>query len=165
MNTMDITTPAPAVLDDYFGRAVAATIEGIQAGTGGPFGATLVRGDEIVAAVGNTVLKDTDPSGHAEMVAVREACAKLGTLDLSDTVMYATCEPCPMCVAVMMWAGIKTCYYASTRDDAAEHGFSDMHLRRYLDGSDKSTFDLIHLDSGRDDCATIWAEFRAARQS
>jgi len=159
---MSSTTPSPAVLDSYFAPAVEATIAGMRAGDGGPFGATLVDSDgEIVVAVGNTVLRDTDISGHAEMVAVREACRMLNTLDLSAYTMYATCEPCPMCVGVMMWAGIRTCYYASTRDDAAEHGFSDMHLRRYLDGSDTSTFDLVHLDTGREDCASIWTEFRA----
>jgi tRNA(Arg) A34 adenosine deaminase TadA len=156
------TTPTPtaAQVDGWFAQAADITVEGMRAGTGGPFGATLVHDGEVVVSVGNTVLRDTDPSGHAEMVAVREACRKLGTLDLSGMVMYATCEPCPMCVAVMMWAGITECYYASTRDDAAEHGFSDMHLRRYLDGSDTSTFDLVHLDEGREECAEIWAEFR-----
>lgn len=155
-------TPSPETLDAYFAPAVAATLEGLRAGTGGPFGATLVGPDgEIVVAVGNTVIKDTDISGHAEMVAVREACRKLNTLDLSGHVMYATCEPCPMCVGVMMWAGITTCYYASTHADAGENGFSDVHLRRYLDGSDTSTLDMVHLESGREDCASIWTEFRA----
>jgi tRNA(Arg) A34 adenosine deaminase TadA len=156
---MSHTLPPADVLDDYFGQAVEATLAGMRAKLGGPFGATLVRGDEIVVAVGNTVVRDTDPSGHAEMVAVREGCRKLDTLDLSDCVMYATCEPCPMCVAVMMWAGIKTCYFASTRVDAADGGFSDVHLRTQLDGSDESGIDMIHLDSGRDDCATIWTEW------
>ncbi|GAA3645590.1 hypothetical protein GCM10022237_01310 [Nocardioides ginsengisoli] len=154
------TTPTGAQVDGWFAQAADITVEGMRAGTGGPFGATLVDDGEVVVSVGNTVLRDTDPSGHAEMVAVREACRKRNTLDLSGMVMYATCEPCPMCVAVMMWAGITECYYASTRDDAAEHGFSDMHLRRYLDGSDTSTFDLVHLDEGREECAEIWAEFR-----
>ncbi|WP_193598518.1 nucleoside deaminase [Microbacterium sp. YJN-G] len=158
---MTDTTPSAEVLDSYFGPAVEVTIDGMRAGTGGPFGATLVNADgEIVVAIGNTVIKDTDISGHAEMVAVREACRKLDTLDLSGHIMYATCEPCPMCVGVMMWAGITTCYYASTRDDAADNGFSDMHLRRYLDGSDTSTLDMIHLDEGREDCASIWTEFQ-----
>ncbi|WGD38098.1 nucleoside deaminase [Lysinibacter sp. HNR] len=155
------TTPTPEAVDNYFTRAAEVTVEGMRAGTGGPFGATLVRNGEIVVSVGNTVLRDTDPSGHAELVAVREACAKLGTLDLSDCVMYATCEPCPMCVAVMLWAGISTCYFASTRDDAAEHGFSDMHLRNFFNGSDRTPMDLVHLSEGREESAQIWSEFRA----
>ena len=159
---MTHTTPSAEVMDSYFSPAVDVTIEGMRSGTGGPFGATLVSPEgEIVVAVGNTVLRDTDISGHAEMVAVREACKKLDTLDLSGHVMYATCEPCPMCVAVMMWAGITTCYYASTHVDAGENGFSDVHLRKFLDGSDTSTLDMIHLDSGREDCATIWTEFQS----
>ncbi|QIK64326.1 nucleoside deaminase [Leucobacter viscericola] len=148
-------------MDNYFKLACDATIEGMQAGTGGPFGATLVDASgEVIVAVGNTVLRDTDPSGHAEMVAVREACAKLNTLDLAGTTMYATCEPCPMCVAVMMWAGVSKCFFASTRVDAADNGFSDQHLRDYLDGSDPAAFDMEHLDEGRDDCAEIWTEFQ-----
>ncbi|MCE4025738.1 MULTISPECIES: nucleoside deaminase [unclassified Microbacterium] len=158
---MTPATPPADVLDSYFAPAVEVTLEGLRAGDGGPFGATLVDpSGEIVVAVGNTVLRETDISGHAEMVAVREACRKLDTLDLSGHVMYATCEPCPMCVAVMMWAGITTCFYASTHEDAGDNGFSDVHLRRYLDGSDTSTLDMIHLDSGREDCASIWTEFQ-----
>ncbi|MDP5227901.1 MULTISPECIES: nucleoside deaminase [Arthrobacter] len=159
---MTHTLPSAEVLDGYFGPAVEVTLAGMRAGDGGPFGATLVNSEgEIVVALGNTVLRETDISGHAEMVAVREACKKLNTLDLSDCVMYATCEPCPMCVAVMMWAGIKTCYYASTHVDAGDNGFSDMHLRNYLDGSDTSTLDMVHLGEGREDCASIWTEFQA----
>ncbi|WP_136487396.1 nucleoside deaminase [Vibrio sp. H11] len=149
----------PTHLGQYFQLACDTTIEGLRKGTGGPFGATLVRNGEVICAVGNTVLEQTDISGHAEMVAVRQGCKKLDTLDLSDCVMYATCEPCPMCVAVMMWAGIKTCYYASSHRDAAAHGFSDQHLRDYLDGSDKSAFDMIHVTQGREDCQAIWDEF------
>lgn len=91
----------------YFKLASEATIEGMKKGHGGPFGATIVRNGEVIAAVGNTMMRDTDPSAHAEMVAVREACKKLDTMDLSDCEIYATCEPCPMCVGVMMWANIK----------------------------------------------------------
>lgn len=150
-------------MDEYFKLACEATLDGMREGTGGPFGATLVRNGEVICAVGNTVVKETDISGHAEMVAVRVACQQLNTLDLSDCIMYATCEPCPMCVGVMMWAGIKTCYYASTRDDAAEGGFSDAHLREQLDGTNTSHFDLIHLEDGREDCAEIWTEWNANR--
>jgi tRNA(Arg) A34 adenosine deaminase TadA len=94
-------------MDKYFELAVDETVKGIQQGMSGPFGATLVRGDEVVVAVGNRQMGEQDPSQHAEMVAVRDACKILGTMDLSDCTMYATCEPCPMCVAVMIWAGIK----------------------------------------------------------
>ena len=148
-------------MDHFFNEAAKATLAGITDGTGGPFGATLVRNGENVVAVGNTILRDLDLSGHAELVAVREGCKKLNTLDLSDCEMYATCEPCPMCVGVMLWAGIKTVYYSSTRDDAADHGFSDQHLRDYLDGTDTSPMTLTAVGP-RPDCDQIWREFEAA---
>ncbi|MFF2450066.1 nucleoside deaminase [Neobacillus sp. NPDC058068] len=143
---------------DYMKLAADATLVGMANKIGGPFGATIVRGDEVIAAVSNTMMRDTDPSAHAEMVAVREACKKLGTMDLSDCVVYATCEPCPMCVSVMIWAGIKDVYYCSTRDDAAEHGFSDMHLRQYLAGEDNSVINMIKVED-REDCDHLWEHF------
>lgn len=146
-------------MNKYFDLAAKATIEGMKRKDGGPFGATIVRNGEVVAAVGNTMMRDTDPSAHAEMVAVREACKKLGTMDLSDCEVYATCEPCPMCVGVMMWANIKKVYYSSTRDDAAVHGFSDMHLRNYLNGSDPSAFDMEAIGE-RPECDALWQAFK-----
>jgi len=143
---------------DYMKLAADATIVGMANKVGGPFGATIVRGDEVIAAVSNTMMRDTDPSAHAEMVAVREACKKLGTMDLSDCVIYATCEPCPMCVSVMIWAGIKDVYYCSTRDDAAEHGFSDMHLRTYLAGEDDRAINMVKVED-REDCDSLWEHF------
>ena len=145
-------------MDNYFEMAVAETLKGIDTGLSGPFGATIVRGDEVVAAVGNRQLGEKDPSQHAEMVAVREACKRLGTMDLSDCTMYATCEPCPMCVAVMIWAGIKDCYFAATRDDAATYGFSDMHLRQFLAGADDTVINLVPVEH-RDDCVALFTAF------
>ncbi|WP_207940527.1 hypothetical protein DOK78_001967 [Enterococcus sp. DIV2402] len=146
-------------MNKYFQLATKATLEGMKRGDGGPFGATIVRNGEIVVAVGNTMMRDTDPSAHAEMVAVREACKKLNTMDLSDCEVYATCEPCPMCVGVMMWANIKKVYYSNTREDAAKYGFSDMHLRNYLDGSDKTAFEMEEIGH-REDCDHLWQAFQ-----
>ncbi|MFJ7727591.1 nucleoside deaminase [Neobacillus sp. NPDC097160] len=143
---------------DFMKLAADATIVGMANKVGGPFGATIVRCDEVIAAVSNTMMRDTDPSAHAEMVAVREACKKLGTMDLSDCVVYATCEPCPMCVSVMIWAGIKDVYYCSTRDDAAEHGFSDIHLRKYLAGEDDGVINMVKVED-REDCDHLWKHF------
>lgn len=143
---------------DYFKMAVDATLEGMNNKVGGPFGATIVRGDEVIAAVSNTMMRDTDPSAHAEMVAVREACKKLGTMDLSDCVVYATCEPCPMCVGVMIWAGIKEVYYCNTSVDADKHGFSDVHLRKYLKGEDNSVINMVKVEQ-RNDCDNLFEHF------
>ena len=140
-------------MDEYFEMAVAETRRGIEAGVSGPFGATIVRGVDVVAAVGNRQLGDRD-----QMVAVREACRRLGTMDLSDCTMYATCEPCPMCVGVMIWAGIKDVYYAATRHDAARYGFSDMHLRRFFAGGDATVINLVPIER-RDDCIALFTDF------
>jgi tRNA(Arg) A34 adenosine deaminase TadA len=143
---------------DYMKMAVDATIEGMDNKHGGPFGATIVRDDEVLVAVSNTMMKDTDPSAHAEMVAIREACKKLGTMDLSDCVIYATCEPCPMCVGAIIWSGIKEVHYCSTKNDAHENGFTDLHLRKYLTGEDESVLKMIKVKD-RDDCDYLWEHF------
>lgn len=143
---------------DYMKMAVDATIEGMNNKLGGPFGATIVRDGEVIAAVSNTMMRDTDPSAHAEMVAIREACKKLDTMDLSDCIIYATCEPCPMCMGAIIWSGVKEVHYCSTRDDAAEHGFSDMHLRDYLAGRGESVVNMIKVED-REDCNYLWTHF------
>lgn len=145
-------------MDEYFELAVEQSQLSIDTGQGGPFGATLVRGEQVVVAVGNRQLAEADPSQHAEMVAVREGCRILGTPDLSDCVMYATCEPCPMCVAVMIWAGIKDCFYSATRHDAEKHGFGDQHLRRFFAGQDDTVIRLVPV-APRPDCADLFTRF------
>ena len=143
---------------NYMNLAAKATVAAMEKKFGGPFGATVVRNGEVIVSVGNTMMRDTDPSAHAEMVAVREACKKLDTMDLSDCEIYATCEPCPMCVGVILWSGIKTVYYSNTKEDAANHGFSDMHLRNYLDGTDQSPLAMIHI-GGCLECDSLWQTF------
>lgn len=143
-------------MTQYFKLASDETIAGMKRHDGGPFGATIVRNGEVIASVGNTMMRDTDPSAHAELVAVREACKKLDTMDLSDCEVYATCEPCPMCVGVMMWANIKKVYYSNTREDAKKYGFSDMHLRDYLDHSHPEYFDMECVGP-LEDCDKLWS--------
>jgi guanine deaminase len=100
-----------------------------SAGTGGgPFGALVVRDGEIVAAGTNRVVADGDPTAHAEVVAIRAACRRLGTHRLDGCWIYASCEPCPMCFAAISWARVSRVLYAGTRDDAAAAGFDDALL-------------------------------------
>ncbi len=148
---------------DYIKMAVDATIDGMDKRLGGPFGAAIVKDGEVIVVSSNTMMKDTDPSQHAEMVAVRAACQKLGTMDLSGCVCYATCEPCPMCVAILMWAGIREVYYCSTKDDAHRHGFSDQFIRDYLSGSDQTTLKMVRLGY-REDCDHLFTYFHALNQ-
>ena len=98
--------------------------------TGGPFGAVIVKDGKVVAEASNTVTVDNDPTAHAEVNAIRKACAALGTFDLSGCELYTSCEPCPMCLAACYWAHIDRVYYAADREDAAAAGFDDSDIYR-----------------------------------
>ena len=109
-------------------RALALAEEHMRAGHGGPFGAVVVRGEEVVAEGWNQVTSTHDPTAHAEVTAIRRACAKLKTFELHDCVLYTSCEPCPMCLASIYWARIPKVYYAADRHAAAAAGFSDAEI-------------------------------------
>jgi guanine deaminase len=118
--------------EDFMQRAVALALECMRANKGGPFGAVIVRAGAIVAEGWNEVTSTNDPTAHAEVVAIRRACAKLGTFDLSDCEIYASCEPCPMCLGAIYWARFRTLYYANTRQEAAAVGFDDEFIYREM---------------------------------
>lgn len=104
--------------------AIDLSIKNIEKG-GGPFGAVIVKDGEIIAASANSVTIDNDPTAHAEVNAIREACKKLKTFDLSGCEIYSSCEPCPMCLGAIYWARIDKLYFANTKNDADAIGFSD----------------------------------------
>ena len=105
--------------------------ESVQSG-GGPFGAVIVRNGEIIARGENRVTVCNDPTAHAEVSAIREAAARMGTYDLSGCEIYSSCEPCPMCLGAIYWARLDRLYYAGTRADAANVGFDDAHIYEEL---------------------------------
>ncbi|MGP6140397.1 nucleoside deaminase [Jeotgalibaca sp. A127] len=145
-------------MEKYFTLAADETLRSMERGDGGPFGATVVKDGEVIVAVGNTQMRDTDPTAHAEIVAIREACKKLGTRDLSGCEIYATCEPCPMCVGAIIWSGIKDVYYSNDSQDADKYGFGDMHLRHYLDHTDKSVLNMVNVEK-RDEWTHLFEKF------
>lgn len=108
-------------------RAIALSVENVSKG-GGPFGAVIVRDGEIVATGVNRVTALCDPTAHAEVSAIRAAAGKLGTFDLSGCEIYASCEPCPMCLGAIYWARLDKLYYAGTQQDAKEAGFDDSFI-------------------------------------
>lgn len=114
--------------DDHLARAIDLSRAGMREGEGGPFGAVVVHGDRVVGQGWNRVVASADPTAHAEMVALRSAAQTLGTFDLSGTVVYSSCEPCPMCWAAIAWARCDRLVYANTAEDAAAIGFDDAHL-------------------------------------
>lgn len=112
-------------------RAIALAVENVKQG-GGPFGAVIARNGEIVAEGVNRVTLQHDPTAHAEVQAIRNACTKLGTFDLSGCDIYSSCEPCPMCLGAIYWAHLSHLYFAGTKTDAAEAGFDDAFIYQEL---------------------------------
>lgn len=123
---------------------------------GGPFGAAIVKDGKIIALANNTVIKDNDPTAHGEMNAIRQACNKLGTFDLSGCELYTTSEPCPMCMSAIIWSNISKVYYGCTVNDAADIGFRDEHILNFLKNNcrDKNILDLEQLD--KSNCMTAF---------
>ena len=112
----------------YLERAIELARTGMAQAGGGPFGAVVVRGDQIVAEGFNQVTGSLDPTAHAEVGAIRSACQALATFSLQGCEIYSSCEPCPMCLSAIYWARLDRLYYAATRTDAAEIGFDDAFL-------------------------------------
>jgi tRNA(Arg) A34 adenosine deaminase TadA len=109
----------------FMSAAIRISIEKMRAGQGGPFGAVIVRKGKVVGRGWNQVTSANDPTAHAEVTAIRDACRKLKTFQLDDCEMYTSCEPCPMCLSAMYWARLKRVYYGNTRNDAAAIDFDD----------------------------------------
>ena len=117
--------------EQLIGRAIRLSVENVAQG-GGPFGAVVARGGEIVAEGVNRVTALNDPTAHAEVQAIRLAAQRLGRFDLSDCELYASCEPCPMCLGAIYWARLSRLYYAATQHDAAAAGFDDALIYREM---------------------------------
>jgi tRNA(Arg) A34 adenosine deaminase TadA len=115
---------------EFMRRAIALSCESVESGAGGPFGAVIVRDGVIVAEGSNKVTSTNDPTAHAEVVAIRNACAALGKFDLRGCEIYTSCEPCPMCLAAIYWARLDHIYFGNDRAAAAAIGFDDEALYR-----------------------------------
>ncbi len=117
--------------EKWMKRAIELSVNNVRNG-GGPFGAVIVRGDEVIATGVNRVTDRCDPTAHAEVCAIREATARLKRFDLSDCEIYSSCEPCPMCLGAIYWAHLKKVYYGGTKRDAADAGFDDSFIYEEL---------------------------------
>lgn len=149
---MDDNTP--------MGLACDAARRNIESGDGGPFGAAIVLNGEVIAVAANTVLADHDPTAHAEVNAIRQAAARLGTHDLSGCVIYATGYPCPMCLAAITWANITEAYYALDVEEAARIGFRDDAIYDMIRNGDWSALSLEKLyDAG---CEGLYDDYASA---
>jgi guanine deaminase len=115
-------------MESFMNLAIELSDENIHTKNGGPFGAVIVKDSQIVGKGNNRVTSTNDPSAHAEVMAIRDACKNLGTFDLSGCEIYTSCEPCPMCLGCIYWARLKKIYYANSRSDAAKIGFDDAFI-------------------------------------
>src|SRR5580704_9121509 len=113
---------------EFMQRAIALALENVQSGLGGPFGALVVKDRKVIAEAANQVTSTDDPTAHAEMLAIREACKKLGTFQLAGCEIYASCEPCPMCLGAIYWSRLDRIYFAGTAADATQAGFDDSFI-------------------------------------
>lgn len=112
--------------------AIRMSVDNVKRG-GGPFAALVVRNGELVSTGINSVAEDSDPTAHAEINAIRLATRKLGRFKLNDCILFTTCEPCPMCLGAVYWAGIPTIFYGNSREDASKYGFDDSHIYEQID--------------------------------
>jgi guanine deaminase len=114
--------------DHFMARAIELSVENVRTGRGGPFGAVVVKDSKILAEAANNVTRTNDPTAHAEILAIREACKKLGAFELAGCEIYTSCEPCPMCLGAIYWARPDRVYYGNTAADAAKVGFDDSFI-------------------------------------
>jgi len=123
--------------------------ENLKTNAGGPFGACVVKNGEIIGKGSNNVLLNNDPTAHAEVMAIREACKNINSYDLSGCELYASCYPCPMCLSAIIWSNIKMVYYGNTKEDAAKIGFRDDDIYGFISdlAKNKQNEDVLSLKS------------------
>lgn len=126
-------------MNKYMKIADELAQQNILTNDGGPFGAVIIKNNEIVGKGNNQVVLKNDPTAHAEIVAIRDACKNLGTFDLTGCEIYTSCYPCPMCLSAIIWSNIKMVYYGNTKKDAEKIGFRDNLIYEYLEGQSKTT--------------------------
>ena len=142
-------------MNKYMRMAVNEARKGIKAGHGGPFGAVIVKDDVVIAKGHNQVVKNNDPTCHGEIMAIHKACKKLGTFDLSGCEIYTTGEPCPMCMAAILWANIEKVFYGCNILDTEEIGFRDKKF--YEQFANREQF-IKELD--RKQCLKLYGEYK-----
>ncbi len=141
--------------------AITLATGNVLSGRGGPFGAVIVKDGEVVATGANQVTSTNDPTAHAEVVAIRKACAALGSYELKQCTIYSSCEPCPMCLAAILWARCEALYFGSTASDAADAGFDDSRfyeqVRLPAEARELPTGNMMRTEAA--ESFRVWAEF------
>ena len=133
-------------MDEFMDVAIDLSDDNFDKNYGGPFGACVVKDGKIIGKGINRVIKNMDPTAHAEIVAIREACKNIKSHDLSGCEIYTSCYPCPMCLSAIIWANIKKVYYGNTKEDAANIGFRDDFIYDYIEKISNNKEDRKVLD-------------------
>ena len=146
-------------MNKYMQIAKELSEDNLKTNVGGPFGACIVKDNKIIGMGSNHVLSNNDPTAHAEIMAIRDACKNLGSYDLSDCELYTSCYPCPMCLSAIIWSNIKKVYYGNTKEDADKIGFRDDFIYDYIKNNNegKEILDLECLD--REETIKAFNEF------
>ncbi len=145
--------------EKFMQEAIALSGNGVRNNEGGPFGCVVVKNDAIVGRGNNRVTSSNDPTAHAEVVAIRDACKNLGTFQLDECEIYTSCEPCPMCLGAIYWARPKIVYFANNRQDAANIGFDDsMIYEEMVCDLDKRKIPIVAL--GREAALKVFEEWQ-----
>ena len=147
-------------MNPFMQQALKEAINGSQGNEGGPFGAVICQKGQIIALGHNEVIKTNDPTAHAEIVAIRKACAQLGRFELSDCELYTSCEPCPMCLSAIYWARIPVVYFGCNKKDAAAIGFDDDKIYEFLKAPVQQTDTLRLIPLDRVSCLPIFSEWQ-----
>lgn len=146
--------------EKFMQEAVALSRQGMESGEGGPFGCVIVKDGQIVGRGNNRVTSTNDPTAHAEVVAIRDACKTLGAFQLDDCEIYASCEPCPMCLGAIYWARAKKIYFANNRQDAAAIGFDDSMIYEEMNKSmNERKIPIVSV--GRKGAIKVFEEWKA----
>lgn len=150
-------------MNEFMDVAIDLSDDNFEKNYGGPFGACIVKDGEIIGKGINRVIKDNDPTAHAEVVAIRNACKKLGTYDLTGCELYTSCYPCPMCLSAIIWANIKRVYYGNTKEDAADIGFRDDYIYDFINKLNEGEENkrILNLKSlNREDALHVFEQYK-----
>lgn len=150
-------------MNKYMQMADELSKQNLLTNAGGPFGAVVVKEGLVVGVGNNHVLANNDPTAHAEVMAIRNACQNLNTHDLTGCELYTSCYPCPMCLSAIIWANIKTVYYGNTKEDAADIGFRDDMIYKFIQNMDdeNSTSEILKtIPMDRDETIKAFNSFK-----
>mgnify|MGYP003296938494 CR=1 FL=1 len=148
------------MMNKFLLKAIEQARKTMNENIGGPFGAVIIdKNGDILSVSSNSVLRDNDPTAHAEINAIREACKKINSYDLSDCILYTTAYPCPMCLSAIIWANIKKVYFGCRPEDAEKIGFRDDFIYKFIENKskDKNILDIYELD--REECLQLFEEY------